>query len=422
MTRRHADRTGQAHPRSPRWMPSRHLLAFCGGALGIVVIGLLIGGTLDVGGQGPSASDQMSANPIALEATPAIRASAQSSPAAPVAASPTVSPSATHLNVYAGIVGPRLDPRVAAIPKRVYVPDEKSGTVVVINPATFKIVARYVVGRLPHHITPAWDLPVLYVNDMESNGLTMIDPGTGRPIGSRAISAPYNLYFSLDGSKAIVVAEPLNRLDFYDRTTWKLLRHVRIRFAGPNHLDFSADGRYLLVSTEFAGYVVKVDVERMTIVGALHVGGQPIDVKLSPDGSVFYVANMKRQGVSIIDPIAMREIAFLHTGREAHGFAISRDTNQLYVTNRRSGTISVIDFASRDVIKTWKVGGSPDMITVSPDGRQLWTSNRFNGSVTVVDTTNGHVLAVIKVDSAPHGLTYFPQPGQISLGHNGVYR
>jgi hypothetical protein len=23
---------------------------------------------------------------------------------------------------------------------------------------------------------------------------------------------------------------------------------------------------------------------------------------------------------------------------------------------------------------------------------------------------------------APHGLTYFPQPGVISLGHNGVYR
>jgi DNA-binding beta-propeller fold protein YncE len=32
-----------------------------------------------------------------------------------------------------------------------------------------------------------------------------------------------------------------------------------------------------------------------------HVGGSPVDVKLSPDGSVFYVANQERGGVSVID-------------------------------------------------------------------------------------------------------------------------
>jgi len=323
--------------------------------------------------------------------------------------------------VYAAISGP-LDPRVAGITPRVYVPDEKSGTVVVIDPRTFKVIDRYHVGQLPHHVTPSWDLRTLYVNDMESNRLTEINPVTGEAIGSRSIPAPYNLYFTPDGSKAIVVAEPLNRLDFYDRRTWRLLRPVPIPHDGPNHLDFSADGRTLLVSTEFSGYVVKVDTVRMRISSSLRVGGQPIDVKLAPDGSVFYVANMGRQGVSIIDPTRMREVAFLHTGREAHGLAVSRDATQLYVANRMAGTISVIDFATRRVVATWPVGLSPDMITLSPDGRQLWTSDRFDGRVTVVDTQSGRVITRIKVDAAPRGLTYFPQPGRISLGHNGVYR
>jgi YVTN family beta-propeller protein len=59
---------------------------------------------------------------------------------------------------------------------------------------------------------------------------------------------------------------------------------------------------------------------------------------------------------------------------------------------------------------------------VSPDGRQLWTGNRFANTVTVIDTGSGAVVATIPVGRAPHGLTYFPQPGRISLGHNGVYR
>jgi YVTN family beta-propeller protein len=366
---------------------------------------------------GPYASGQAAppvVGPPSVDLMTAVAWAALADSSAPAVASAVV-------NVYAGTTH-GLDPRVAGITPRVYVPDEKAGTVVVIDPTTFRIIARYHVGLLPHHVTPSWDLRTLYVNDMESSRLTEIDPVTGRPTGSMAIPSPYNLYFTPDGSKAIVVAEPLNRLDFYDRRTWRLLKHVPIPYAGPNHLDFSANGRYLIVSTEFAGYLVRVDTVHMRISGDLHVGGQPIDVKLSPDGTVFYNANMARGGVSIVDPVTMREIGFLRTGREAHGLAISRDTTKLYVTNRLSGTISVIDFASRRVVATWHVGYSPDMITLSPDGRQLWTSDRFDGRVTEVDTTNGHIIRVIKVDGAPHGLTYFPQPGQISIGHNGVYR
>jgi YVTN family beta-propeller protein len=82
----------------------------------------------------------------------------------------------------------------------------------------------------------------------------------------------------------------------------------------------------------------------------------------------------------------------------------------------------VIDFATQNIVNTWNIGGSPDMLQVSPDGSQLWASGRFNGDVYVVDTHNGTLMQRIHTGIAPHGLTYFPQPGVISLGHNGVYR
>lgn len=328
----------------------------------------------------------------------------------------------SSLNVYQATAAGTLSPAVAGVPQRVYVPNSASGTLDVIDPATYRVVAHYRIGAIPHHVAPAWDLKRLYVDDEGSGMLSVIDPRTATVLNRIAVPDPYNLYFTPDGTKAIVVAERLRRLDFRDPHSFQLIRSVPIPWRGIDHLDFSADGNYLIASTEYAGVLVKVDTVTMAITNFVQVGGLPVDVRLSPDGSVFYVANQGRQGVSVIDPIAMKEVAFIKTGRGAHGLIVSRDTRSLYVTNRLEGTISVIDFASRSVVATWQIGGSPDMIQLSPNGRELWTTGRFNGSVYVVDTDSGKLVHTIRVGGQPHGLCYFPNPGRFSLGHNGVYR
>ena len=325
-------------------------------------------------------------------------------------------------NVYANAMSTHVAPELAGIPQRVYVPNELGNSVDVIDPRSHKIVGRFPVGREPEHITPSWDMTRLYVNNTASDSLTQIDPQSGKPVKTIPVTDPYNLYFTPDGTKAVVVAERYKRLDFRDPKTWKLLKSVPIPWSGVDHMDFSADGSYLMASTEYSGFVVKVDTRRMSYVGQVQVGGLPIDVRLAPDGSVFYVANQGRHGVSIIDPQAMKEIGFLPTGRGAHGLAISRDTKSLYVSNRLEGAISVIDLAARRVRAKWNVGGSPDMMQISPDGRQLWVSNRFHASVTVIDPASGQVLWRIKTGANPHGIAFFPQPGRMSIGHNGVYR
>lgn len=310
-------------------------------------------------------------------------------------------------------------PALTDLPACVYVPNEMSTSVSVIDPTSFKVIATIEVGSHPQHVTPDWDLQRLFVND---TGLTEIDPRTGRVTRVVPVAMPYNLYFTPDGSRAIVVAEDLDRLDFYDRTRWTFIRSVRIPWKGIDHLDFSLDGSYLLATTEYTGRVVKIDLLTYEISGVLEVGGLPVDVRLSPDGSVFYITNQSRHGVSVVDPTLMKEVGFIGTGRGAHGLQLARDGRLLYVSNRRAGTISVVELDGRRVIANWVVGGSPDMLQLSPDGTQLWTGNRFANSVTVVDTSTGNVLARIPVGRAPHGLTYFPQPGRFSIGHNGVYR
>jgi YVTN family beta-propeller protein len=324
-------------------------------------------------------------------------------------------------DVYAGMTG-RISRSVARVPTRVYVPNNGSNTVSVINPRTFRVMRTFPVGLGPQHITPSWNMRHLYVGNTYSDTLTEVDPRTARPLHRIPLPDPYNLYFTPDGKLAVDVAERMETLYLYDPSTWRRVGAIRVPFAGIDHLDFSADGRYLLISAEYSGMVAKVDVTRRHVVGSLHVGGSPVDVKLSPDGSVFYVANQERNGVSVIDPKTLKEIRFIHTGAGAHGFCVSRNTKELYVSNRLAGTISVLDFATERVRHTWNVGGSPDMLQVSADGRLLWVSNRYDSSVSVVSTRSGQVLHTIRVGSNPHGLTLFPQPGRFSIGHNGVYR
>jgi len=346
-------------------------------------------------------------------------------PAITTAASPVIiTPGRTvrAVNVYASATEPYLRRGVSGIPARVYVPNSSDGTVDVIDPISRLVITHFPVGSVPHHITPSWDLNQLYVDNTSANTLTVIDPRTSLPVETIRIADPYNLYFTPDGKAAIVVAERLNRLDVYDWSTWTLLFSVPVPWPGVDHLDFSADGHIVLTSAEFSGAMVKVDLTRRMVVGYAYVGGLPVDVRLAPDGSVFYVANQSRHGVSVLDPERMEEITFIPTGLGAHGLALSRDASLLYVSNRLAGTISVIDLAARRVTATWDVGGSPDMMQVSPDGRELWASNRFGHTVSVIDSSNGLVLDRIEVGESPHGLTYFPQPGLISLGHNGVYR
>jgi YVTN family beta-propeller protein len=308
----------------------------------------------------------------------------------------------------------------------VYVPNSDSDTVDVIDPRTYKIVAHFAVGGLPQHVVPAYDLRTLYVTNDTGNSLTAIDPRTGKPGRTISVTDPYNMYFTPDGRYAIVVAERLSRLDFRDAHSFRLHHSLAVPCRGIDHMDFSADGTYLLASCEFSGQLVKVDVKGERIVRTLQLpsGATPQDVKLSPDGRIFYVADTVRGGVWMIDGTRLHVLGFITTGRGAHGLYASRDARNLYVTNRGEGSISLISFRSRRVVATWRIpgGGSPDMGNVSADGRVLWLSGRYNGEVYAISTTDGHLLARIPVGRGPHGLCVWPQPGRYSLGHTGILR
>jgi YVTN family beta-propeller protein len=360
--------------------------------------------------------------------------------ARPVETVPGMPPVPDPTNLYSETRSDKLSPAVAGALSRVYVPNRQGNDVTVIDPATMKVVDSFAVGINPQHVVPSWDMKTLWVtNNAEGRpdgSLTPIDPATGKPGKTIMVEDPYNMYFTPDGKSAIVVAEALKRLDFRDPQTMAMQYSIAVpQCKGINHADFSIDGRIAIFTCEFQGSLARIDLVNRKVLGYLKLsrGGMPQDIRSSPDGSTYFVADMKAGGVFVVDGAGFTETAFIKTGIGTHGLYPSRDGTKLYVANRGTshvygppkgkGSVSVLDFATRQVVATWPIpgGGSPDMGNVSPDGKVLWLSGRFDNLVYAIDTTSGEVRT-IRVGKEPHGLTVWPQPGRYSLGHTGNMR
>jgi len=368
-----------------------------------------------------------SSSPPATTSAPSARPAARPARASAVPRPGRIPRPLSATDVYAAGHPGMLSPRVRNDPARVYVPNSQSNTVDVISQRTAKIVGHFPVGRLPQHVTPSWDLRTLWVTNATGNSLTPVHPRTSRPGRPVPVLDPYNLYFTADGRRAIVVAEAHRELDFRTPHTMKLTKALKVpQCAGIDHMDYTADGRLALVSCEFGGRMVVVDLQRERVVKtiALKAGAMPQDVKISPDGRTFYVADMASNGVWLIDAHKLRRIRFERTGKGAHGLYPSRDSRYLFVSNRGEGSITRISFRTRRPVSKWPIpgGGSPDMGGLSASGRVLWLTGRYNAEVYAISTRTGKLLHRIKVENGPHGMAVWPQPGRYSIGHTGILR
>ena len=374
-------------------------------------------------------------------------------------------------NVYSGSASDKMSPALAGDLERIYVPNLRGNDVYVVDPLTLKVIDRFKVGIGPQHIVPSWDLRTLWVtNNAEGRtdgSLTPVDPRTGKPGKAIPVDDPYNMYFTPDGKSAIVVAEARKRLDFRDPQTMALQYSIDTPGCpGINHADFSIDGQFAIFTCEFSGTLAKIDLASRKVLAYMKLSmpstrfkevpgaprtapgkvwepgesevctatkGMPQDIRISPDGKRFYIADMHADGVHIVDGESFKKVGFIQTGLGAHGLYPSRDGKRLFVANRGShkihgsrlgnGGVVVIDFATEKIVARWPVpgGGSPDMGNVSADGKWLWLAARYDDVVYRFDTSTGDVQQV-KVGKEPHGLTVWPQPGRYSLGHTGNMR
>jgi YVTN family beta-propeller protein len=315
-------------------------------------------------------------------------------------------------------------------PERVYVSDEDSGVVVVIDTANDEVAARIPVGKRPRGIRVSPDGKRLFV---ALSGSPKSPPGT-------------------DESKLPPADRAADGIGVIDLSAMKLDRVIH---AGqdPELFDVTSDGKRLWVSNEETAEASLVDVEAGKVLRRAAVGEEPEGVGIHPDGKHVYVTNERVSTISILDvesgadvapqvPVCERprSVVFSADGlraftacEESHnlsvidtrthkrtadldlpgegvrpmGLAISSDGRTLYASGGRGKTVHVVDIdkGGAQVKSTFTdVGERPWGIGLTRDGKKLYTANGRSGDVSVIDTATGKVLTRIEVGGSPWGI------------------
>lgn len=316
------------------------------------------------------------------------------------AALPGMPPVVDPANLYSEIGPDRLSAAVSGDLQRIYVPNLRSNDVSVIDPGTMKVVDRFKVGISPQHIVPSWDLRTLWVtNNAEGRtdgSLTPIDPTTGKPGTAVAVDDPYNMYFSPDGKSAIVVAEARKRLDFRDPKTMAAQYSIDVPGCpGINHADFSTDGRTVFFTCEFSGTVAKIDLVKRSVGGYL---------KLQMPSTRFKEGSAKAAPAvpgKVWEP-GETEVCTVTKGMP-QDIRSSPDGKRLYIADMHADGVHILDSASFTQVGFIATGIGAHGLYPSRDGKRLYVANRGThaihgkklggGQVTVIDFATEKIVA-----------------------------
>src|SRR6201995_5032544 len=189
---------------------------------------------------------------------------------------------------------------------QIFVSNEKSGTVTVINGADFKVSATIPVGKRPRGIHASPDGKTVYV---ALSGTPIEQPpkldANGNPIFEKGHDDDDD-----DKSKSDKSADGIGLVDAVQR---KFLRKIPAG-SDPEQFALSADGKRIFVSNEDTGTATVLDSTTGKVLNFAPVAREPEGVGVRPDGKVFYVTCETAGDVFAIDAESYKVVGQIKIG------------------------------------------------------------------------------------------------------------
>ena len=259
--------------------------------------------------------------------------------------------------------------------------------------------------------------PYIFVSNEGSGDVTVIDARTHRAIARIPLGAderPRGIHVSPDGAAVYVALSdeaPLTEsdADAVAKIPLPLGAVTERHSAGsdPEQFAISPDGRMLYASNEDAGTTTIADLETGEVLATLVVGIEPEGVAVSPDGRWVYVSAETSNTISVIDTEQRAVINNFLVDVRPRGVVFSPTLPRAYVTNEISGTVSVVDTEFHDVVETIDLESAlakPVGVAVSPDGRWVYVANGYANEVAVIDAGTNRIVRNVEVGQRPWGL------------------
>jgi hypothetical protein len=285
----------------------------------------------------------------------------------------------------------------------VYVLNSTDPSIVKIDSKTGEEVRRIEGLREVHHLVLSPDGKELLIADSAGNEILFVEPATGTVLRRERISNPYHLDFTPNGRLLVVASLKRGQVDIYDANGPRLLERLRVGNK-PSHIAFSPDSRFAFITIQGDGTVIAIDLQTRRIVWQMQVGPEPAGIIWHRDRLI--VGIMGRDYFAVLNPATQKVESTIRVGRGAHTIFASPDGKTLWATSRVQSRIAEIDPATLEVRRFHEVPGGPDCIAFAPDGA-LWTTLRWAGRIARLDPKTGDV-STIRVGRSPHGI--FVQP------------
>jgi YVTN family beta-propeller protein len=336
---------------------------------------------------------------------------------------------------------------VAATPYQIFVSNEKSGDITVIDGGDFKVIGTIPVGKRPRgiHVSPdgktvyvalsgtpiegppaldAAGNPIFKKNqkvddddddnakaDKSADGIGVVDVGQRKLTGRiSAGSDPEEFALSKDGSRIYVSNEDISTASVINISTGKV-EHLIPVGREPEGVGVTLDGKQFYITCETGGEVFVIDASSYKVVGHFTVPIRPRSVDFLPGANIGFIPSESKGLLNVIDTAEAKVLRTidLPAGSRPMKVKVAVDGSKLYVSDGRAGTVSVLDSRTYTLLATVKVGPRPWGIVLSPDGRHLFSANGPSNDVSVVDLMTNKEITRLKAGDSPWGLTIVPR-------------
>jgi YVTN family beta-propeller protein len=323
---------------------------------------------------------------------------------------------------------------------QVYVTNERSGDITVINGSDFRVAATIPVGKRPRGIHAGPDGRTVYVAlsgtpieappqidangnpvfakrqdnddaddagaDKAADGIGVLDVATKQLRRKlTAGSDPEEFALSKDGKHIYISNEDTKTASVINIGAAKL-EHIIPVGQEPEGVTTTPDGKQFYVTCEAGGDIFVVDTTSYSVVAQFKVKGRPRSVAFLSGGGIGFIPSESAGELNVIDSVNAKVLKTitLPAGSRPMRAKLSPDEKKLYVSNGRAGTISVFDAHSYELVGTIKVGSRPWGIGISPDGRYLFAANGPSNDVSIVDLRTNTEVTRVKAGLSPWGV------------------
>ena len=288
---------------------------------------------------------------------------------------------------------------------RIFVTNEKSDDVTVIQADSGTVLKTIAVGKRPRGVTASADGTRVYVSNSNSDSVSIIDARALTVLSAvPAGRDPEGITLNREGTLLYVVNENDSAATIIDVATARIVKKIEVG-TEPETAVASPDGRWIAVSNETSNDIHLIDTAAQAVARKIPVPKNPRGMRFSADSRRLFVASEQAHVVSVVnlETFAVEKSAATG-GRRPVDVMLSRDGTRAWVSHGETGDVRVLDATTLDVLGTVAVGPRAWWTALTPDGTRLYVTVGRAGEVAVIDTAGAKVTARIPAGTLPWGI------------------